>query len=161
MKLYEIANEIRAIDNMLDSEEITDNQAIDIMQQLEIILKEKSGNVIEYIRDTELDNEKLSSEIKRLQELKKSRESKIDNFKKYVVRMMLQAKYEKIETPFGKMSLRRSESINVEDATQLDKQYLREKITYEADKVKIKEDIKAGCLVEGATIKENYSLIIK
>ena len=60
-----------------------------------------------------------------------------------------------------KLSLRRSESIEVVNIDQLPESLTVVKKTVSADKVKIKEQIKNGIPVEGAVLVENFSLQIK
>lgn len=161
MKMYEIAQEVEKIDFLLENEQITDMQALELMENIEKILNEKSSGIIGYIKNKESNIDSLDNEIKRLQELKRIEKNKIDNFKKYILNGMIKSKYEKIESTLGKISIRKSESVEIIDSMKLENQYLREKISYEPDKIKIKDDIKNGCIVEGAVIKTNYSLQIK
>jgi hypothetical protein len=60
-----------------------------------------------------------------------------------------------------KLSLRRSEAVEVVNIDQLPESLVTVKKTVSAYKVKIKEAIKNGVLVQGAVIVENYSLQIK
>jgi hypothetical protein len=60
-----------------------------------------------------------------------------------------------------KLSLRRSEAVEVVNIDQLPESLVTVKKTVSADKLKIKEAIKAGQNVEGANLIENYSLQIK
>jgi hypothetical protein len=74
---------------------------------------------------------------------------------------MLASGIDKIESSLFKLSLRRSESVEVVNIDQLPESLVTVKKTLSADKVKIKEQIKNGVPVEGAVIVENYSLQIK
>lgn len=46
----------------------------------------------------------------------------------------------------------------VDDEALINEIYLRTKVTHEVDKIKIFEDLKAGVVIEGARLEENFSL---
>ena len=58
------------------------------------------------------------------------------------------------------MSFRATEAVEIADIYKVDENYLRYKEP-EADKTAIKEALKAGKTVAGATLVENTSVIIK
>jgi hypothetical protein len=74
---------------------------------------------------------------------------------------MLSAGIDKIESSLFKLSLRRSESVEVISIDQLPESLTVVKKTVSADKLKIKEQIKNGIHVEGAVLVENFNLTIK
>jgi hypothetical protein len=68
---------------------------------------------------------------------------------------------EKISTPTLNLSLRKSESIEIVNESQLTDNYKTEKITYLPDKARIKNAIKEGIEVEGAVLLTKFNLQIK
>ena len=74
---------------------------------------------------------------------------------------MLVSNIDKIESPLFKLSLRRSESVEVDIVEALPGAFQNVKNVVTADKVAIKEAIKRGENVFGARIIENFNLQIK
>jgi hypothetical protein len=68
---------------------------------------------------------------------------------------------EKIESPLFKISLRRSEAVEVDVVEALPSSFQNVKTVVTADKMAIKEAIKKGETVFGARIIENFNLQIK
>ena len=64
-----------------------------------------------------------------------------------------------VKAPTFKMNFKKSESVEVFD--WLSTEYVIEKITYQPDKIAIKNAIKEGKTVNGASIVTNYNLQIK
>lgn len=112
------------------------------------VVMEKEGNV-----------SLIDAEIKRLQILKAKQQSVIENLKTRVSDAMLKYGIDKIETPMLKLSFRKSESVDILDESLLNAKYFSYRPTI--DKTAIKNDIKSGLLVEGATIVSKDNLQIK
>jgi hypothetical protein len=68
---------------------------------------------------------------------------------------------EKIETPLIKLSFRNSESVEITNESQLDACFIVTKTVTTPDKKAIKDAIKSGQLVCGATISYNKNLQIR
>jgi hypothetical protein len=64
-----------------------------------------------------------------------------------------------VKAPTFKMNFRKSESVEVSDL--LDQNYIVEKVSYQPDKIAIKNAIKEGKTVNGAALIINYNLQIK
>ena len=103
----------------------------------------------------------IDNEIKRLQQAKKTREKAIERLKANIEMAMNTFEVDKIETPLIKISFRKSESVEVEDVNNLPALYKVVKVSETADKLKIKDAIKSGILIEGCSIKTNRNLNIK
>jgi len=160
MNLYEITQEIHNLDSLLESEQIDTDAYSDTLEIVKYELEKKADGLIKYFVNIDTQIEIIDSEIKRLQDLKKSKNNKVDRLKKYIVDNILLLNKTKVETPLGNFSIRKSESVEV-DISMLHTKYLKQKIEYSADKIAIKEAIKKGEKVDGATIIENKNLIIK
>jgi hypothetical protein len=74
---------------------------------------------------------------------------------------MLVSQIEKIESPLFKLSIRKSEAVEVDMVEALPNAYQNVKNVVTADKVAIKEAIKRGENVYGARLIENFNLQIK
>jgi hypothetical protein len=160
MNLYTLTTEAQMIASLLETEELTPElESMLIINQQE--LSHKSIDYIKVIRNKESDSDAIEAEIKRLKAMKDANDRVVDRMKLAVRDAMLASGIDKIESSLFKLSLRRSESVEVVNIDQLPESLVTVKKTVSADKVKIKEAIKNGVPVEGAVIVENFSLQIK
>jgi hypothetical protein len=160
MNLYTLTTEAQMIASLLETEELTPElESMLIINQQE--LSHKSIDYVKVIRNKEADSVAIEAEIKRLKAMKDANDRVADRMKLAVRDAMLASGIDKIESSLFKLSLRRSESVEVVNIDQLPESLVTVKKTVSADKVKIKEQIKNGVPVEGAVIVENYSLQIK
>ena len=123
--------------------------------------KEKADNYVKFIRSQELEAKLIDEEIKRLTELKKSKESKASNLKDRLSNSMQSIGFDKYDLGLFKLSFRKSSSVEVLDVDQLPEGFKRVKTTIDADKIAIKKAIESGQDVTGASIKHSASLQIK
>ena len=114
------------------------------------IVKELEGNI-----------DLIDLEIKRLQALKKPLANSIDRLKNNLSQAMQMFDVTELKTPLLKINFRKSESIEVTDIDLLDENFVKTTITKAADKIAIKEAIKAEIPVRGAVLLTNYNLQIK
>lgn len=161
MNLYEI-NE--AIEKLVDPE-TGEIQNIEEFEALGMAFNEKIENVACWIKNLVSDAEAIKAEEKTLHERRQALESKADKLKNYLS-FWLDGK--KFETSKVKCSFRKSSSVVVSDANALikwarenGKDYLLTEKEPEPNKTMIKDYIKNGGKVEGASVVENSSLNIK
>jgi hypothetical protein len=160
MNLYEITQEAQYLAVLLETEELTAEleEALHINQ---FQLQEKVGNYAKVIANYQAESDAIDQEIKRLKAMKDSREKKIEWLKESVKKAMLVSGIEKLESVLFKISVRRSESVEVDMVEALPNAFQNVKNVVTADKVAIKEAIKRGENVIGARIVENFNLQIK
>ena len=119
----------------------------------------KSQNYVQVIKSIEGDINVIDQEIKRLQHLKKVRTNTIERLENSLKESMRQLEFNEIQTPLYKISVRKSQSVNVIDENILPNEYAI--FSKKADKNKIKDAIKKGLTVDGASLVENTSIQIK
>ena len=160
--IYKIQNEFQLI-----IAEVINNEG-EITPELEtalIINKEQlQSKAVDYcyvIKQLDYDCEQIDNEIARLNKLKKVRSNLTDRLKNTVSSAMQLYDVEKIETPLIKLSFRNSESVEITNEQQLDACFIVTKTVTTPDKKAIKDAIKSGVFVEGATISYNRNLQIK
>jgi hypothetical protein len=160
MNLYEITQEAQYLAVLLETEELTPEleEALHINQ---FQLQEKVGNYAKVIANYQAESDAIDQEIKRLKAMKDSREKKIEWLKESVKKAMLVSGIEKLESVLFKISVRRSEAVEVDLVEALPNAYQNVKNVVTADKVAIKEAIKRGENVTGARLVENFNLQIK
>jgi hypothetical protein len=113
------------------------------------------------VKQLENDCDIIDSEIARLRALKDSRSKTIDKLKETVKNAMELYDITEIKTATLKINFRKSESVEIFDEALLTPEYLTTKTTTTPNKTAIKDAIKAGSEVQGATIKTNNNLTIK
>lgn len=152
MKLYEITELIKK------SEELELTQ--DDLELLEIELKEKSDNIIKYVQNLEGNINIIDTEIKRLQQIKQQEKNKLDNLKEYIKYCLNKMNVKKIDSTLGKITIRKSESLEVIDLEKIPGEFVTIKQTFNPDKTAIKKAIKEGREIPGAKIiiKENINI---
>ena len=153
MKLYEIDEAIMAC---IDAEtgEIIDADKLD---KLTMERDAKIENVALWIKDLKAEAEALKAEKMAFAERQKVTENKIESLKKWLAYALDGQDYKSVR---ASVSFRTYESVEIDDIYAVDENYLRYKEP-EADKTAIKNAIKAGQEVAGATLVKSTSVIIK
>lgn len=164
MNVYEITQGMKeTLDIFLTSEKTEEDKENFnyVMEILKEELKTKQNNILKYIRNLTLESQILSEEEERLKTLRKSKELKINNLKKYLTYILLDLKQNKIETDLGTIGLRKSTSVIIDDLNIVPKKYLNKNIQLIPDKLTIKSILKQGKTIKGVHLQESYSLQIK
>lgn len=110
----------------------------------------------------------LKQESSRLSARAKAAQKRIDGLKNHYLVSMQTAGVSKIRGDVYVISLRKSQQVQApEDAAALEKLwekdpvFVRRKVDFQPDKAAIKEAIAAGMMVDGCSLRENYSLQIR
>ena len=160
MNLYEITREAQELAFLLESDELTPElEAALLINQDQ--LQAKAGNYAKVIANIQSDSDSIDAEIKRLKAMKDTKDRSISRLKEALRDAMLVSGIDKIESSLFKLSLRRSEAVEVDVVEALPNAFQNVKNVVTADKVAIKEAIKRGENVMGARIVENFNLQIK
>lgn len=152
--LYEI-NE--AIMNTIDLEtgEIVD---FDKFEALQMERNEKLENIALWVKNLLSESEALKAEEKAFAERRKAAENKAESLKRYLDSAL---NGQKFNTTKVAISYRKSTAVEV-DESRLPAKWLREiPASYVVDKVEIAKALKAGEIVDGATLVEKNNLSIK
>ena len=160
MNLYEITNEAQYLAALLETEELTPELEAELLINQEQ-LQSKAINYAKVISNYQGESEQIDAEIKRLKAMKESRDKKVTWLTDSLKKAMMVSGIEKIESPLFKLSLRRSEAVEVEVPEALPVDWQVRKVMITADKVAIKKAIKEGYAITGARLVENFNLQIK
>lgn len=154
--LYELTGQFLDIYNLeLDEETKLDTlDSIDWNSDYE----NKVENYIKVIKNIESDIEARKNEIKRLTELNKADEKKKDHLKETLSTSMVLTGYERVDTPLFKVSFRKSQAVEVDELV-LPESY--KVATWKPDKKRLKEDLKNGLEIIGASLVERKNLSIR
>lgn len=158
--LFEISKEALELASILEEEEFTP----EIENALSINQNELQTKAIDYayvIKSFDSDISAIDEELKRLGAIKRAKVNAVTRMKESVLNAMQIYHIEKLETPTMKLSIRKSESTEILMEEMIDEKFKKQKTTILIDKIAIKKAIKNGENVEGAIIKENFSLQIK
>ena len=161
MSLYELTSDLKELQD-IDFTEVDAEQ----LEAVKVAIKEqivnKGTGIIAVVRNLEADTEAIKTEIKRLQDLKKSKENRIENLKKYTKECLEEADIKKVSTALGNISIRKLPgSVEVLEEDSIPVEYKKEVITLTIDKKAILSDLKEGVVVPGVTLKTGTSLLIK
>jgi hypothetical protein len=160
MNLYQITQEAQYLAALLETEELTPELEAELLINQEQ-LQSKGINYAKVIANYQSEADQIDAEIKRLKAMKESRDKKVTWLTESLKKAMLVSGIEKIESPLFKISLRRSEAVEVEIPEALPVDWQVKKVTITADKVAIKKAIKEGYSITGARLVENFNLSIK
>jgi hypothetical protein len=160
MNLYEITREAQELASLLETDELTPEleAALHINQ---FQLQEKAANYAKVITNIQSDSDAIDAEIKRLKAMKDAKDRAVNRLKEALREAMMVSGIDKMESALFKLSLRRSEAVEVDVVEALPNDFVTRKVVVTADKVSIKEAIKRGENITGARIVENFNLQIK
>jgi hypothetical protein len=158
--LYNIEQEYMDLMQAVEAAEgeMTEEQST----QLEINEAEREGKSVAYIcviKDKESIISTIDDEIKRLTAMKKREQSHIERLKtNLLVAVNLFGEY---TAGMFTVGTRKSSQVSIDDEAAIPLEYITSKIVQGVDKKAIKEAIKAGDTIEGASVITNFNLNIK
>lgn len=159
MKLYELAQEILALQNAAYDASDEEFEALKAQfHDCKLAFNEKLENIARLIRQMQLDSESLEDEQIRLQRRQEAIESRIESLKFYVGNCLGEGN--SLKTPTFSFGWRKSTSVEI--TGEVPEQYQRIKEVREPDKRAIGDDLKAGAdLSAFARLSEKQTLQIK
>lgn len=150
--------------SLMNNDELTEEQVQELGVELAEELKNKSSNIIAYVIDSESLLERIKAEEKRLADMRKLGESKLEKFKKYVKENMETLEIQKIQTELGTLSIAKNPiSVEIIEEDKLPTEFKQEVVTTKIDKKAIAQHFKdTGEIPEGCIIyTDKTSLRIK
>lgn len=155
--LYEMTSATQTLFDLLMSDEIDEQTFKDTVEGMGAI--EKVEGYCQIITEMKGESEKFKNEIDRLTAKKRSIENNIAWLKGQLLNFYNSNGGEKIKAGTFTVSVRKSEYVDIPDASLIPKKYL--KVKTEPDKTAIKKAINDGLKVRGATISSRESVQIK
>lgn len=154
MKLYEISEQYRSIQDMADDEDESMILAIaDTMEGIEAEFKDKAAVVVAVALNIESDLDAIDVQIKRLQDKKKSIINRSDRLRSYLRHNMEATGIDKISCPLFSITLSKpSKLVQIDSESDIPKAFVRTKITTAPDKIAIAKALKDGEPVLGASL---------
>lgn len=160
--LFQIAQEYKNIMSQIEfaEGEITPEIA-ESLDQISESIEAKAQNYSFIIKTYDANIDIIEQEIERLKILKARNSKNKDMLKDRLKSAMEDMGIQKISTPLISVSFRKSESVEIEDEESISMDYKYKKEEWKVDKVKIKEAIKSGKIVIGASVSINNNIQIK
>lgn len=148
-KLYEIANEYAKLSNSdMDAEMIADT-----LEGIQGEFEDKAENVLAIIKNEQALEASLKAEAKNLTERAKASDNRVKNLKAYLATAMETMELKKVNAGVHALTVRKgSQSVEIEDLEKLPVDYVEYQTVIKADKNLIKEKLKLGESIEGATL---------
>ncbi len=151
--LYEINEEILSCVDQ-ETGEIIDAEKL---SKLQLVFDDKVEGIALWIKNLLSDAEAIKAEKDKLAERQKSCENKARNLKEYLSGYLGGQKF---KTARVSISYRKSESVEVDDLSKIDDDYLKYSEP-QADKTKIKKALKEGVCIQGVHLSENQNIQIR
>jgi len=164
LSLYNITNKFVEIMDKAQEGELTEEEYNELGNELALELQNKSSNIIGYIKNSESLLDAMKTEEKRLADIRKQGEKKLDKFYQYVKENMERLGLEEIPTELGKLKITKNPmSIEIENEDEIPSEFKKEVTTTQVDKTAIKNHFKdTGEIIPGIRIVDNKtSLRIK
>lgn len=164
LNLYNITNKFVDLMNRAEEGELTEQEYNQLGEELALELQNKSTNIVGYIQNQNAFVEAIDVQIKRLQEMKKTKQNSIDSFKKYVKENMERLNLQKVETEIGVLSIQNSPKASVEILNEDEIPNKYKKIVQETkiDKTAMAKDAKeTGESIPGTKVSIGTYLRIK
>lgn len=160
--IYELKDQIKAC-IQLDEEHVVsvDDGEILNLQQFEALQMERDKKIEGlacYIKNKLAEAEAIYAEINTLSYRAGAIKKEAERCKNYLAGVLYG---EKFETPRCKVTWRKSEVCNVLNIEAVPEEYLRTKVTVDADKTAIKKAIKAGMEIPGAEVIQKLNMTLK
>ena len=154
LTLYNITNKFVELMNRAEEEGLTEEEYNELGEELAKELQNKSSNIIGYIQNSKSLLDAIKAEEKRLADMRKAGENKLDKFMQYVKENMERLDLKEIPTELGKLSIAKNPmSVEIENEDEIPDTFIQEVITKKIDKTAIKNHFKAtGEILAGTKI---------
>ena len=164
LSLYELSNTyLEALDFFTDPEADLPIEAVnDTLEGLSGELEDKAVNVAKFLRNMEAAAQAIKSAEAEMARRRKSLETRVTWMKSYLKGSMEHTGITKIECPYFKLSIQNNPaSVNILNEESIPDEYKAQVINWKIDKTAIKNAIKGGKNVPGATLVNGTRLAIK
>ena len=153
MNLYEINNELMACVDMETGEIIDEEKLAGLQMEYE----DKVEGIALWIKNLTATAEAIKAEKEALAKREKVCRNKAESLGRYLATALDGRKF---STPRVAIAWRRSEAVEITDATCIPAEYWKQKDP-EIDKAGIKKALKAGAVINGARLSINNNIQIK
>lgn len=155
MKLYEITEAYVSLEENYDGENLKE-----MLDSIKDEFNLKAENIVKVIKNLDGDIEALKNEEKRLADKRRSLEKQKEDLKEYLFYNMQATNSKKIKAGIFDINIQKNpQSIKIIDEAIIPEKY---KIaSYRLDKQALKNDLKDGVEIEGASLEQKEGLRIR
>lgn len=162
-QLYDIAERYKNLEELAGNEDLdkeTINEILKAKDGIDVELKIKCENIGRLIRNLTAKAEMIGKEEKFLATKKKRAEKNVKNLKLYLYDCLKLTNKQKVETDLFKFSIQKNQpALVIDDVFSVpDEYFYNEKVL---DKDLLKQKLKEGLEVAGASLKQSESLRIR
>ena len=162
LTLYQITNKFVVF---LEKEnELTEDEINVLGEELALLLRKKSSDIIGYTRNIEGFIAAAKAEEERIKNMRQTAENRLERFKEYVKSNMERLHLIKIETELGTLTICKNPiSVEIVSEDDVPDEYKEKVVTYKINKKLISKHYKSCNIIPAGTIihSENTSLRIK
>lgn len=157
VKLYEIANEYAELANS----EMDQDMIADTLDGMAGEFSGKAEQILAIIKNEQHLEVALKAEAKSLSDRAKASANRVKNLKAYLASAMETMETKSINAGVHALTVRKgSQSVEIQDVDKLPSEFVEYETTVKADKNLIKEKLKLGQTVEGATLVTGKSTLL-
>ena len=153
--------ELEGIYAQLQAMELDDETFNDTLESIDF--KENFAQSCEWFikmqRNAEADAERFKAEKDAFAKKQKEAEARAERFKERIKEAMMLTNQQKVDAGLFKLSLRKSKQVDILDETKIPLEFM--KLEYKPIKTELAKHLKAGEVIEGATLIEKESLQVK
>jgi hypothetical protein len=159
MKLYDINSEMQSLINQTTEDGEISTETLDAIMNLTLTESEKIEGIVNYIKDLQSDAKAIKEEEETLKARRQAKENKADSLKEFISQYLINTERDRFETSKCVLSFRKSQAVAIFDELVIPDEY--RKFTLSFDKAGMKDRLKSGETIPGASLQENKSLQIK
>lgn len=161
LTLYNITNKFVDLMDKAEEGELTEEEYNELGNELTLELQNKSANIIGYIKNSESLLEAIKSEEKRLSDMRKAGENKLDKFMQYVKENMEKLDLLEIPTELGSLKINKNPmSVEIENEEEVPEEFKTIVQTTKINKTAIKNHFKeTGEIIAGVKIIDNKTTL--
>lgn len=158
MNLYELVGNYKKVYEM----DLDDETWQDTLESIDSAIEQKADGVMYVIRNLEVDVIGLKDEEKRLKSKREVAERKIKRLKQYLQENMEAVGKTKFKTQLFAYNIQNNPaSLKLTDEKLIPEKYYTVETSRKYDNKAIKDDLKAGKVINGAELKTSQSLRIR
>lgn len=164
MNLYNIANEYQSILQETINEETGEINETSLVKLDEIAtrIEDKAIALASFIKNMDAERKAIEDAKKAMAERERSIERRVEWFTNYLQSNMERCGINEIKSPHFAIKLKKCPiSVDIQDENIVPDDYKKTKEIVSIDKLKIKDEILAGVVIPGASLKQNNRLEIK
>lgn len=157
LALYEISNQYQQLFNQIETEEDIDNNILNKLDEVKDLMENKAIALASFIKNIEAERKMIDEAEKAMSNRKHQLSKKMENLTEYLTLNMKRCGITEINrSPYFVIKLKKCPpSVIIKDENLIPDEYKKTKEIITVDKIKIKEEINQGVVIDGAELQTN------